>query len=79
MAENFEILDLRGIPCPANAAKALIKLATMDLGDKLRILLDSGEPLINVPSALQENGHRLLSEGMPESMGGCYIDVEVGS
>lgn len=54
-----EEMDLRGIPCPANAAKALIKIATMDTGELLKIIIDNGEPVENVPVAISDEGHKI--------------------
>lgn len=54
-----EEMDLRGIPCPANAAKALIKIAMMDSGELLKIIIDNGEPVENVPVAISDEGHRI--------------------
>jgi TusA-related sulfurtransferase len=55
--EITESLDLRGVPCPANAAQALIKLTTMMEGETLELLLDAGEPMENVPAAMETAGH----------------------
>lgn len=57
--DETETLDLRGIPCPKNAAKASLVLAGMDSGEKLTVLIDNGEPLENVPPALEGEGHTI--------------------
>lgn len=57
-----EELDLRGIPCPANAAKALIKIATMDSGELLKVIIDNGEPVENVPVAISDEGHEIAEQ-----------------
>jgi len=49
-----EILDLKGVPCPQNTAKAMLKLAGMVEGEILEIIVDDGEPRINVPASLEE-------------------------
>jgi sulfite reductase (ferredoxin) len=56
----LERLDLRGIPCPANAAKALIRIATMDAGERLEIWLNAGEHLENLVPAVEQEGHRVV-------------------
>lgn len=56
-----EKLDLGGVPCPANSARALLKLEMLDDGDELEVLLDDGEPAKNVPAAMSEAGHELVS------------------
>jgi len=50
-------LDLRGVKCPANSARALVRLESLDAGAVLEILLDDGEPIESVPPALADEGH----------------------
>jgi TusA-related sulfurtransferase len=56
-----ETLDLRGVTCPANAARALVRLEAMEPGELLEIVLDPGEPVASVPAALASAGHTVLS------------------
>lgn len=58
MAE--EKMDLSGVPCPANAARALMRLEGMDRGATLAITIDDGEPAENLPPALEQEGHLVL-------------------
>lgn len=44
-----------------NAARALLKLATLPPGGILEIIVDDGEPRANVPAMLEEEGHAVLS------------------
>lgn len=55
-----EILNLKGVPCPQNSARALLKLASMDVGEILEIIVDDGEPIENVPPSLEEDGHKII-------------------
>lgn len=57
-----ETLDLAGVPCPANTARALLKLELMDEGEVLAIVVDDGEPIANVPPALVAEGHTILAQ-----------------
>ena len=57
-----ESLDLRGVPCPQNSAKALIKLAGMDTGLVLELIIDDGEPYENVPESLENEGYKLIGK-----------------
>ncbi|MHB9155930.1 MAG: sulfurtransferase TusA family protein [Endomicrobiales bacterium] len=57
-----EYLDLSGVPCPQNSARALLKLETMAPGQVLELIIDDGEPYANVPPSLEEEGHTLLSK-----------------
>ena len=60
--KNDESLDLSGITCPANSARALLKLEMMPSGSVLRLILDDGEPVENVPPALEQQRHSILSK-----------------
>lgn len=53
-------LDLRGVMCPINFVKTKLKLEMMDAGEVLEVILDSGEPIQNVPKSIKEEGHRIL-------------------
>ncbi|HOU54356.1 MAG TPA: sulfurtransferase TusA family protein [Myxococcota bacterium] len=61
MTDDLPVLDLRGVKCPANAARALLRLETMEAGERLAILLDPGEPTESVPAALTLEGHRVVA------------------
>ncbi|OFX34912.1 MAG: hypothetical protein A2X08_01960 [Bacteroidetes bacterium GWA2_32_17] len=50
-----EVLNLKGVPCPQNSAKALLKLASMDFNEILEIIIDDGEPKENVPSSIESD------------------------
>ena len=62
MSQPEETLDLSGVPCPANAARALIAIEGLPSGALLRISLDDGEPILNVPPALEEQGHAVVEK-----------------
>ncbi|NBX91611.1 MAG: sulfurtransferase TusA family protein [Proteobacteria bacterium] len=51
-----EPLDLRGVPCPQNVSRLLLKLGGLDQGTVLEVLLDSGEPYDNVMESLSVEG-----------------------
>lgn len=55
-----ETMDLRGVPCPVNAARAIMQLALMDTGQVLEILIDDGEPIENVPESVESADYRIL-------------------
>lgn len=56
-----ETIDLRGVSCPLNYVKAKLALEPLDEGTELEILLDSGEPIANVPRSLADDGNSVLS------------------
>ncbi len=55
-----EELDLRGVPCPANAARAVLQLSTMGTGEILLLHVDDGEPIENVSRSIEVAGHEIV-------------------
>lgn len=53
-------LDLRGVMCPINFVKTKLKLESMDTGEILEVVLDSGEPIQNVPKSIKDEGHKIV-------------------
>ncbi|MBE9529456.1 MAG: sulfurtransferase TusA family protein [Proteobacteria bacterium] len=53
-------LDLRGVLCPINFVKTKLKLESMAEGQVLELILDSGEPMQNVPKSLKDEGHKVV-------------------
>lgn len=53
-------LDITGDICPLTFVKTKLKLEQMASGQVLIIRLNSGEPLLNVPRSLQEQGYTIL-------------------
>ncbi|MBM3253383.1 MAG: sulfurtransferase TusA family protein [Candidatus Omnitrophica bacterium] len=56
-----ESLDLTGVACPMNFVKTKLKLEEMEKGKILEVILDEGEPIMNVPKSIKEEGHRILA------------------
>ncbi|WP_373478334.1 sulfurtransferase TusA family protein [Geminocystis sp.] len=50
-------LDLRGTPCPINFVRSKLQLEKMSSGELLHILLDTGEPIEQVPNSLSMEGY----------------------
>ncbi len=57
----MQLLDLRGVKCPTNFVKIKLALEDLDAGECVRVLLDDGEPMKNVPRSLKAEGHKLIS------------------
>ncbi len=55
-----QCLDLKGVPCPLNFVKTKLTLEGMGAGSILEVLLDDGEPIINVTASVKEEGHQIL-------------------
>ncbi len=53
--------DLRGVACPMNFVKTKLELAKLQSGQLLRVLLDDGAPIENVPRSVEGEGHRIIS------------------
>jgi sulfite reductase (ferredoxin) len=68
---DVEVVDLRGVKCPMNFVKAKVAIAPLDAGDILKIYLDEGEPIDNVPKSLASEGHEILSQEKTEK--GHYV------
>lgn len=53
-------LDITKEHCPMTFVRTKLKLAQMEKGDTLEVLLNEGEPLNNVPRSAQEQGYKVL-------------------
>ena len=53
-------LDLSGVTCPLNFVKTKAALAEIKSGEYLEVLLDEGEPILNVPRSLKDEGHIIV-------------------
>lgn len=56
----METIDLRGVRCPLNYVKTKLKLEELETGQELTVLLDDGEPIVNVPRSAKEDGNKIL-------------------
>jgi TusA-related sulfurtransferase len=59
--ENCSNLDLSGVECPTNLAKAVNFLKKNSTAQHSTIILDSGSPIENVPRGLKERGYTVSS------------------
>ncbi|MFC1679389.1 sulfurtransferase TusA family protein [Elusimicrobiota bacterium] len=55
-------LDLRGVRCPENSSRALMRLGAMRPGEELELFVDDGEPIEKVLRSLEFEGYPVLSE-----------------
>ncbi|MDR1996875.1 MAG: sulfurtransferase TusA family protein [Candidatus Margulisbacteria bacterium] len=53
-------VDLSGVLCPLNFVKTKAALAELQSGEYLEVILDEGEPLLNVPRSLKDEGHIIV-------------------
>ncbi len=54
-------LDITKEHCPMTFVKTKLRLAQINIGDILEVLLTEGEPLNNVPKSAKEQGYNVLS------------------
>ncbi len=59
MAERFE-LDITSEVCPMTFVITKIKLAKMEKGDIVEVLVKEGEASENLPKSLTEHGYTVL-------------------
>lgn len=71
-----EALDLRGVPCPQNTAKALLKLNTMNNGEMIEIIIDDGEPINNFLSSLNSAGYLILKKDKTKD-GSWHLQIKI--
>jgi len=73
------ILDLRGEVCPYTFVRSKLALEELADGAELEIWLDSAPAFRNVPRALREDGHRVLSCDITDDPPLCRIRVRCGA
>lgn len=70
-------IDLRGVMCPINFVKTKLRLESMEDGQILEVILDSGEPIQNVPKSLKDEGYKIVEVNKEDD---CFrLKVEVSS
>ena len=53
-------LDLRGVKCPLNWAKARVRLDTLARGTELELVLDDPQAARDIPRAAEAAGHQVI-------------------
>lgn len=54
------VVDLLGVCCPMNFVRAKLAIGKIGPGERLEMLLDDGEPIVNVSRSLKDEGHTIL-------------------
>lgn len=72
-----DTLDLRGLPCPGNLPKLLIKLETMTSGEILELIVDDFVALDRIPIALKEEPDFELLECKTNNKPNIYMYIKV--
>lgn len=68
-----EYLDLRGVVCPGNAVRSRLVMDGLPDGFHIKIALDEGSPIENVPQALVADGHNVVFREKKEG----FWEIEV--
>ena len=55
-----EFIDITDLVCPITFVKTKITLEEMETGQILKVRLNDGEPMQNVPRSLKDEGHKVL-------------------
>jgi anaerobic sulfite reductase subunit C len=59
--KNANLLDLLGVCCPMNFVRTKLAIDKIKPGERLEILLDDGEPIVNVTRSVKDEGHKVLN------------------
>lgn len=62
MAEYIvqETVDITDVVCPVTFVKTKVALEELEDGAILSIRLNDGEPVLNIPRSVKEEGHQIL-------------------
>jgi dissimilatory sulfite reductase (desulfoviridin) alpha/beta subunit len=61
VVKSGNLLDLLGVCCPMNFVRTKLAIDKIKPGEQIEILLDDGEPIINVSRSVKDEGHRVLN------------------
>ena len=59
-APQVEQLDLRGVRCPLNWARAKVRLEDLPVGARLILTVDDPRAVRDIPRAAEAHGHAVL-------------------
>ena len=55
-----ETIDITDVVCPVTFVKAKAALEELEEGQVLRVRMNDGEPVRDVPRSMKEEGHQIL-------------------
>jgi TusA-related sulfurtransferase len=74
---KHDILNLTGVPCPQNTARALLRMELLDEGEQLKIVVDDGEPITNFLEAMDfESAYRILEKNKQVGVPSWHIIIQ---
>ncbi len=65
--DSLEVMDLTGVKCPLNFVKVKVQLSKMNEGEQLKVILDDGDPIQNVPKSLEMEEQPVLAREQLEN------------
>jgi len=74
MSGKTEQINLYGVKCPLNWAKAKVRLEDLERGDVLEVLIDDPRGRRDIPRAAEAEGYAILH--IDEIVGGWQIAIE---
>jgi tRNA 2-thiouridine synthesizing protein A len=74
MSGKVEHIDLCGVKCPLNWAKAKVRLEYLERGDILELLIDDPKGRRDIPRAAEAEGYIIVS--IDEADGRWRIAIE---
>ncbi|MBE5834563.1 MAG: sulfurtransferase TusA family protein [Butyrivibrio sp.] len=58
--EIDDVVDITDVVCPVTFVKAKVALEELDDGQILKVHMNDGEPVQNVPRSIKDEGHQIL-------------------
>jgi len=58
--EIDDTVDITDVVCPVTFVKTKVALEELDDGQILAVHLNDGEPVLNVPRSVKDEGHQIL-------------------
>lgn len=74
MSTRTERINLYGVKCPLNWAKAKVRLEDLERGDTLEVLIDDPKGRRDIPRAAEAEGYMIAQ--IDEITGGWCITIE---
>ena len=74
MNKKTEQINLYGVKCPLNWAKAKVRLEDLERGDVLEVLINDPKGRRDIPRAAEAEGYAIVA--IDEIVGGWRIAIE---
>lgn len=74
-SEELTTLDFQGVQCPYNYVKTKLYLEEVEVGTRVEVIVDAGEPERHVPKSLLADG-QTIHETFTDKEGRVHLIVE---